>query len=566
MKWIKQRENQIFFSVTLIAIAIAIAPLVSKYCLLGHDSEYHLLRIEALKSQILMGKPFTKVNPFYFGGMGYANSLFYPDFLIYIPAFLRVIGFSIKDSYHLFLITCIVLCYAVSYYCGKKITGNRFASILFAVILTLSSYHLDDIHVRAAAGEYTAFIFIPVVMYGIYNMLYEDMSRPWILGLGMGLVLLCHTLSFVMCMVTLILMLIFNFDVVLRRPKLILKLIVTGIVTLLVTASYWMPMVEQFSSDVFYVSTPWIEPAQEAVKVTSMFGLAFPTLGLSLMVLLLPRVILFRNEDDSVMKFSDQCISAGIILAFLATDIMPWDKFGKYFSVVQFPWRIYVISSVLLSFGAAIVVYRLAGALCFKATDAPKEYDEEDRIIGDDNKINRYGVVLALTLAILSVATAYNYSMNSREYYDYSNDYYDYKPFTASVIAGEWLPMSVTDPSVLVDMSEKATNSNGEKVEFTRDKGNVALIVDSECEYVDVPVIYYKGYKAEFSDGRQAYIDGSGENGTLRLYTLNNTGAIIVSYGGTGIQKLAGFISLVSIVTIAVYIFFTNKKKKIQTT
>ena len=74
-----------FFAVSLIALIIACLPLFTVNCIQGHDIDYHLLRIEALKTGILNGLPFLRVNMLFFGGEGYASSMFYPDFLLYPP-------------------------------------------------------------------------------------------------------------------------------------------------------------------------------------------------------------------------------------------------------------------------------------------------------------------------------------------------------------------------------------------------------------------------------------------------------------------------------------------------
>lgn len=562
MKWIKQRENQIFFSVTIITILVAICPLLSKYTLLGHDSEYHLLRIEALKQQIEMGKPFLRVNPTFFGGAGYAGSLFYPDFLLYIPAIMRVLGFPIKTSYHFFMIICIVLCYTTSYICGKKISDNRYIGILFAVIITLSSYHLDDIMVRAAAGEYTAIIFVPLVLYGIYNLFYEDMDKPYILGIGMGLVLMCHTLSFVMCVILVCLMAVFNFETFIKKPRLLIKLFITAILTMLVTMTYLLPIAEQFIDTKFYVSKPWIMPIQEAVEVFSIFGFEFPTLGIALFVFLLPRVLIFKNPDDKIMKYADQCITTGLVFAVCASEIFPWDIVGKYISVVQFPWRLYLVSTVLLSFGAAVVVYRITSAIFIGASDTPEEYDDETKVIKNDGLVNKYGVAIAIVLAIMTVTTLFTLSSQTREYYDYSNDYYDYKPFTASVIAGEWLPISVTDPDSLVDEAEHAYDSNGREITFVRDKNSIVFDLDEPCEFVDVPFIYYKGYKAKTQTGIYLKADGSAKNGFTRVYTEDTIGEVKVSYEGTMIQKLSFILSLLTLLGILLFCFLKKHRKK----
>ncbi len=83
-----------------ITFIYACFPLFTVNCINGHDIEYHLLRIESLKAGIEAGLPFLRVNLLFFGGEGYASSLFYPDFLLYFPAVLRAMGLSINLSFH----------------------------------------------------------------------------------------------------------------------------------------------------------------------------------------------------------------------------------------------------------------------------------------------------------------------------------------------------------------------------------------------------------------------------------------------------------------------------------
>ena len=156
-----KRSYILLGSIFFVVIFFACSPLMTKHCINGHDVDYHLLRIESLKEGILAGKPFLKVNMLFLGGAGYASSLFYPDLLLYFPGVLRALGVSINQSYHLFVALCIILCYASTYICTKMVTKKRFSSMIGAIIMTLSQYHIDDIYTRSAVGEFTAFIFLP---------------------------------------------------------------------------------------------------------------------------------------------------------------------------------------------------------------------------------------------------------------------------------------------------------------------------------------------------------------------------------------------------------------------
>ena len=80
----------------VIVLLAACAPLFTINCIGGDDIIYHLLRIEALKEGILAGRPFLRINMLFFGGAGYASSMFYPDLLLYFPVGTLHIHFSAK--------------------------------------------------------------------------------------------------------------------------------------------------------------------------------------------------------------------------------------------------------------------------------------------------------------------------------------------------------------------------------------------------------------------------------------------------------------------------------------
>ena len=103
-------------AVSFIALFTACLPLFTFNCIQGHDISYHLLRMEALKTGMANGLPFLRINLLFFGGEGYASSLFYPDFLLYIPAFLRFLGVGINLSWHIFVFICILAAFATTHY------------------------------------------------------------------------------------------------------------------------------------------------------------------------------------------------------------------------------------------------------------------------------------------------------------------------------------------------------------------------------------------------------------------------------------------------------------------
>ncbi len=549
-EYYKDRKNQIITAVFLITMMIACSPLISRYCINGHDLEYHLLRIESLKEGIRIGRPFLKVNTLFFGNAGYASSMFYPDFLLYIPALLRAAGCSINASYHIYVAVCIILCYLSSFYCVKKMTGSSYGGMIAAVTLTLSQYHLDDIYVRSAVGEYTAFIFIPFVVYAVYNVIFEKMDKPQLFILGYFGLLLSHTSSFIMCALFGLVTILIFFKRTLADGKVLKRLVISVIITLLVSCFYWLPMLEQFMNTRFYVSTPWMQPKDEAVSFIRIFGSQFPGLGCVIFLTLVPRIFIYKKKGEdkiyaSFLTFADLLILAGALFALLACDVIPWDRIGRYLTFIQFPWRFFIMSSVLLSMAAGLIF------ACFIGRDEETEKIWVFEKGVDSQTISAGAVILIMVLIINGISGFSAINKGMQGYYDYSDDYYSFKPYTANVIAGEWLPETVKDKEGLVDDSEVMVADKGTEIDFVRIKNTIEADIVGNHDYVDVPFIYYLGYRAELvkEDGssRELKITGEGNNGMCRVYLKDmGQGRLKVTYKGTLLSGISVWISVIS--------------------
>ena len=526
---------------------VAMAPLVSRYCINGHDIEYHLLRIESLKEGILIGRPFLKVNTLFYGGAGYASTLFYSDLFMHIPALLRVIGVGIGKSFHIYTAMIFVLCYISTFYCVWKMSMSKFAASIAAVLLTLCPYHMDDMLVRTACGENAAFIFIPLAVYGIFNVLYEGMDKPWVFGLGMAGLILTHPATCILMFFVCVVAFLINIKVLLQDPKLFTRLLVVSVLALLITSYQWLPMLEQFANAQFYVSNNWSDLLDAAVPFSDVASSTFPAVGFMLFALLIPRFFMSK-KDYPILAFVDLMIIAALIFALGATNVMPWERVAKLFGFLQFPWRLFIMTSAFLAMADGIILRLFL-----------------DRIEEDHRRL-AFDVVLIIVTAVMMYSAINHQNENSMGYYDYSDDYYSYKPFTANVIAGEWLPSTVTEPGSLVLESDKMTYDDGSNAKFTRDRARIISDITGSHEYVDVPFIYYKGYSAVITDesGNRTKLEvkGDGENGMCRVELMQMTGELTVSYTGTILQKVSLIVSHLFILLIFDLMYLKNKYKK----
>ncbi|MBR6160120.1 MAG: glycoside hydrolase family 9 protein, partial [Lachnospiraceae bacterium] len=273
----------------------------------------------------------------------------------------------------------------------------------------------------------------------------------------------------------------------------------------------------------------------------------FPCIGFVLFGLAIPRAFLSRKEYP-ILSYVDIMLAAAFVFAVGATNIMPWEKVAKYFGFLQFPWRLFAISSALLAMADAIIIKLFINTI-------------------DDQKRNAaFEIALTVIMIITAGGAIAHQNANSMGYYDYSDDYYSYKPFTRSVIAGEWLPVTVTEPEKLIDQSEKMVYDNGKEAEFERIRGAIVSDVAAGHKYADVPFIYYKGYEAVLTDANGAQtrltVTGEGENGLCRVMLDGKQGQLIVSYKGTVLQLVSLIVSHLFLILIFDMWYLKNKYKK----
>ena len=93
----------------------------------------------------------------------------------------------------------------------KEVTSRKDISFLSAIIYMTIWYRFEDIFVRFAIGEFTAFVFLPIVFEGLYSLVNGDRKKHFYIAIGGTGLLLSHTITTVYTMVFCIIYLLFNF-------------------------------------------------------------------------------------------------------------------------------------------------------------------------------------------------------------------------------------------------------------------------------------------------------------------------------------------------------------------
>ncbi len=528
-----RKEDRVFtVIVSCITLFFAALPLFSVNCINGHDIDYHLLRIEALKTGIVNGLPFLRINMLFFGGEGYASSLFYPDFLLYIPALLRSAGAGINLSYHIFAAFCITAAFITMFFCAYYISENRWGALISAVIYTLCQYHLDDIYTRAAVGEFTAFIFIPLVAAGLYDLTEKDFKRPWFLIAGMAGTLLCHTLTTVFSIIFCLGYVAVKAGTFIKDPKRIIKLMLSALFTVALTAFYWLPVMEQMRTLELKYTQAIFDVDYEKLLIREIFENKAGRMGIAVFLMLFAALLIHRKKDEKIRE-GDIFAVFGLIFTLCSTGLFPWKRLEEYVSSIQFPWRLFIMSCLMFSLAAGIYISKAA--------------------------VSKERLAVTAVLAVMAVSAVSNYNRTEEGYYSYSDDYYNEVKFTKNVIGGEWLPLSVTDRDRLIKNRDTAFDENGNELTVER-RGNRLTVTAPGSGYIDVPFIYYPGYAAVNAGGKSLSVDGEGDNGRLRVYA-EESGPVTVYYGGTRLQHISDIISILAALIPAAVLIISFRSK-----
>lgn len=561
--------RQFLFSKENLTIAVLLGavivfssiPVFSAYLYSGHDLPFHLNRIEGIKNALLAGQFPVRMQHTTLGGAGYPVSVFYGDLFLYIPAILRILGWSVQDAYQIYVLLVNLATCAIMYIVVKKIFKNEWIGVLGAVVYMLAPYRLECIYLRAAVGEYTAMCFYPLVIYGIYRIYTDDPKEKesrgnWIiLALAFTGLVNCHVIStFSAFLLTALFCVIcirrtLRWDIFSRLLKSAL---------LAVGLCFWfiIPFLDYMGVDVRItdVSSAGVYAGRTLTlnQLLSVFSwgkgmmysipnqlngeveMPYAIGGAFLVVLILYVVCLInlKHEKSNVEKFGKISFAFSVITLFMTTVYFPWDHLehmGKLFLFVmqgiQLPWRFLGAASVLMSFTAAAAAYWM---------------------LRDGKRgILQSGISAILVFAVISASyfmTDYM-QQNEKIYYCDEQDVNN-----GEIGTGEYLLQGAE-----FGYDEEVSGSEGVAVtSFGREKDIFVVEcvnLSEEEQYVDIPVLNYPNYIAEDSAGETIYRIDAGEKGRIRVCIPGYyQGKICVKYCSPWYWRISEIVSALSVI------------------
>lgn len=542
----------------------------------GHDFGFHLGRIEALRVALESGQIPSRISSYWLGGKGYASSIFYCDLFLIVPAIMRMLHSSVQEALVFYILGINVATSVISYYCFTKITKTRIGSALATIIFVLSPYRLSCIYTRAAMGEYTGLVFVPLVFYGLHKI-YNDESlednsfvsrfkRTLPLVFGVTGIISCHVLTGVIVAIFAIIIILKNWKKTFTK-KVLLDFAFSGLVILLLNLWYIVPFIQIYKSGIragnadlngrfrsngafiwqlisMFPHSGFSMSVEEGFFLNQNDEMSYAC-GAALIVLLAYTILRVigcfpKRKENSVVKTADRFCIVAYISLFMTTIYFPWDFIKQSSNIcllvtqnIQFPYRFLGISIFFSSLLAALFV-----GLC--------------KSKGDD--WNKYGNIFAFCIALLVlVSTSYYFTemcRNTEWLYlvDGSEGASD------GVMGGEYLPEGVH--TSLIESFKDPKMNYGEVLSSRKEKGTTFVEVSNNTQQeatLKVPILYYVGYKARDVQAGTGMDIKAGEDGFLDVaIPAGYTGEVGIYYSEPIMWRVCELVSLITLLAVSV--------------
>ncbi len=524
-----EKKKALFFMTLFVFLASL--PYLNGFNITGADLTYHLQRIEGVKDGLLTGQFPVRIEPKWLYDHGYANGIFYCNTLLYFPALLRILGFTVSASYNIY---CIVLTAAtawIAYHCFSRIFQSSNIGLAGCALYLFSISRIYKLVVTTAVGEGSAAAFIPLVFYGLYRIFTEetreaDYGTAWLpLMLGYVGLIQTHVLTCeITAMVTVVFCLLNIKRFLDKRVWFAFFKAAAGAAAL--SLWYLVPFLDYYLTQDVHIRHVSARTIQDRGLVWAQLAFHFwkdgsttpdgisgmqnshPVgIGLVLIVALGIFLILwfsgvFRARTDSRTLFAKGTALTGVLLLIMSTNAFPWDYIqslhpvaASLVSSLQFPNR-------FLGWGTVCLIMLFCYLLWH---------------FGESKRKAACWAMAAVALFGVTTSGMYllDYVVANQDYYELYNE----ESMGFGYISGAEYLIEGTREELLSYAVPVA--SEGVRLGEYEKRGLQAAIQcanDTETAgYVDLPILLYKGYRAyDMTSGHELTV-GYGENNVLRV-------------------------------------------------
>lgn len=535
------------------------------------DTGFHLARLESVYQGLRAGEFPVRIGSVQMSGYGSLSAVMYPQLFLYPAAMLRFFRVSLLMCYKFLIAGLNVGCALLAYYAVKNICKSEKTGIIVSFLYTFSIYRLIDVYQRGALGESLAMTFLPLVMWGAYEILWGDHRKWYLLALGVSAVLQSHVLSVEMCAIFLAGAFLGR---CLQRERNRLGIrILAGIkaaaATILLNVSFLIPFLFFCGEDLqcfhmpnelpesllyfnqMFFSFPHADGANKSLGSLSgempltVGGVLF--LGMILFIVMESKPAASKREERTdEEKVGACCLACGLASLLLTSWIFPWEAlseipvFHAIACSMQFAWRFLGPASLFLCVVTAV------GLRLFEGREQGRRWI--------------YGCAVLLVF----LSTSYFFEMSARE----SRQNSDKMAINGSDITdslymyydGESFKAHHLDPAYQIPQMRSASEQalySGLRRRGARLWVDVTPGPASE-DILIFPFYYYPGYKVTVNGET---VECYNYNTQLACDMPSEHAEVKVRYTGPAAFLIGDAITLCTVITGVIYIPFSRRKK-----
>ena len=479
------------------------------------DGAFHIGRIKALANDL----SFTNIKPWIYSksyfGVGYPLGIFYPDIFLYPFAILVKLGISSYASYMMMLIIMNFFTGISAYFCVKKILtyekidNVEYKALVIALMYFVYPYRIWDVFFRMAVGESMAFIFLPMIILGVYEIFKQE-KLGVALFFGMTGIVYSHILSVVIVSVVLIIYYVLNIGDIIKKPRIILNTVINAIFTVLSTLMVTLPIFEMQSFTKLYYQTGiktfgWLKNNVFGLKIGGINSI-ISTIIITVLLIVLSTKVGFKGKLGIVLGYS----------IVLCTGLFAWGPLEAMFpfiNILQFPWRLLII-----------------GAMPFAVLVGTATYNKKPIYIS---------LIVLLWLGTVFLCSSAYISIKGIDLYgDYS--------------AGRGEYMTADEERFFLKKHKVKEIYKEYGIEREDNNFNYDDAKNADHDSYVLPLGYYKGYEIKDSSGN-SYDYRISENGFIEI-DKKTYNTISVKYIGTVIQKISMILSILMFLLISIFV------------
>ena len=554
-----------YIIILIFAIIVSIPMLNEDFNIYSDDGIQHIARLMGTTQSIEEGQIIPVIMSNFCNGFGYSWNIFYSPLTAFLPLVFSIFTHSFELILKLFIILVAFLSGIAMYEFVNKISKNRYAGLMAAMVYIFAPYRLTDTYIRVAISELTSFIFLPIVFHGMYNIFNSEeksIKKSLLLGLGATGLIITHSVIAMYIAIFCFIYLLINIKE-LKNKQVIKMLVINILLIILLTSFYTIPLLEHKLNTDYEVFKPGrmeridsliqnkVKPIQ--LIYTAPYNFCFE-IGLVSIIGLVLTILAHKKIEKSAKKFYWFALISGIVCVIMSLNFFPFEKMPAILKMLQFTFRLLEFSSFFFA-ALAGINYSLV-IKNFKLRD----------------------ILIICFVTILLLMPAYNNCVGFGK--QWSEDKLwpavEVNENTGRVHAGcatfEYLPSKAyenldyikTRENRVYVLSGSATIENEEKI-GTKMTFNVSNIEENTT--LELPYIYYLGYNIQIEQNGQILTLETFEssNGFVAVNLPNTEGGkITVKYTGTTIMQISYIVSIVTFVSILVCLIVIKIKSKLK--